>query len=135
MTVKHLVCTFAFMAMVSPVRGALAQEYPPPSVVVEGLDSLVGAGPNRALSAWLRGSPLAEDGTTASELESNLRTLTDGFGVVVGYAVIHVHNVGPHFTRTFVIVEYSSAPVFMRDRKSTRLNSSHTDISRMPSSA
>ena len=29
----------------------------------------------------------------------------------------------------------SCVPVSMADRKSTRLNSSHTDISRMPSSA
>ena len=31
--------------------------------------------------------------------------------------------------------EELGCPLFVRDRKSTRLNSSHTDISRMPSSA
>ena len=32
-------------------------------------------------------------------------------------------------------VASNAAPAFSADRKSTRLNSSHTDISRMPSSA
>ena len=32
-------------------------------------------------------------------------------------------------------IAYASAAEFLSDRKSTRLNSSHTDISRMPSSA
>ena len=33
------------------------------------------------------------------------------------------------------LVQYWGGPTTYRDRKSTRLNSSHTDISRMPSSA
>ena len=32
-------------------------------------------------------------------------------------------------------LQVSNSALFQRDRKSTRLNSSHTDISRMPSSA
>ena len=34
-----------------------------------------------------------------------------------------------------ILISKASAPTTRRDRKSTRLNSSHTDISRMPSSA
>ena len=34
-----------------------------------------------------------------------------------------------------ITLNYQKAPFFKEDRKSTRLNSSHTDISRMPSSA
>ena len=35
----------------------------------------------------------------------------------------------------FLIIAYAASVVSFKDRKSTRLNSSHTDISRMPSSA
>ena len=40
-----------------------------------------------------------------------------------------------HFPRCPIIVTRENFELAARDRKSTRLNSSHTDISRMPSSA
>ena len=48
-------------------------------------------------------------------------------------------KLGPELRRGLVELngegEVAGGIIIMRDRKSTRLNSSHTDISRMPSSA
>ena len=43
----------------------------------------------------------------------------------------------PDMAQSFGTLEFAgeSEPVFERDRKSTRLNSSHSSVSRMPSSA
>ena len=53
----------------------------------------------------------------------NLITLADFYGVSVDYLLCRTEN-----------REQINTPL-TEDRKSTRLNSSHTDISRMPSSA
>ena len=49
--------------------------------------------------------------------------------------VVDGHGAATASTEERVLVALERAQGFGRDRKSTRLNSSHTDISRMPSSA
>ena len=39
------------------------------------------------------------------------------------------------FLKKYIVALYNSLGVYLPDRKSTRLNSSHSDRSRMPSSA
>mgnify|MGYP003351285991 CR=1 FL=1 len=48
---------------------------------------------------------------------------------------IKINNANPETLLTFLLPEGSRLLSWPGDRKSTRLNSSHTDISRMPSSA
>ena len=55
------------------------------------------------------------------------------FASLIGYAVIYTVWLKRATSQNIVIG--GAAPAILGDRKSTRLNSSHTDISRMPSSA
>ena len=62
------------------------------------------------------------------------RTMPYSGVVILGFLVFHLL----HYTFKSVAVAYQGDSVYgmvVADRKSTRLNSSHTDISRMPSSA
>ena len=86
--------------------------------------------------------------------EKVLRTIKSSFGDMKSDKVDYIRPTGIHdfvpqeiFTSTLVPLIGNDAEVYIRyrvpgrmskeslDRKSTRLNSSHTDISRMPSSA
>ena len=58
---------------------------------------------------------------------TNALVVLAGLGVLAGMALLIVHFAGGEAPR--------KPGVQQVDRKSTRLNSSHTDISRMPSSA
>ena len=92
------------------------------SVKVDGLD--------RLMRALLKGSEAAVQATSrALYEEANIilgkavRIVPFEHGTLAGSGMVHMPNVQGRD----VSVEI--------DRKSTRLNSSHTDISRMPSSA
>ena len=64
------------------------------------------------------------------DLGAGKTALTQGIGAALGYSDIT--------SPTFVISRFHRGAIpliHVEDRKSTRLNSSHTDISRMPSSA
>ena len=75
---------------------------------------------------------IAQDGKQADALRENLKAikLPQGFKIELFAVVPEARHMA---------VEPSTGVVFVgtrkKDRKSTRLNSSHTDISRMPSSA
>ena len=51
---------------------------------------------------------------------------------VVATAIVHGAN---NVFKVSLLGRYADREVVMRDRKSTRLNSSHSSVSRMPSSA
>ena len=95
---------------------------------------------------------IADTGTTLDETDQNIKTMevmirktlpnvknifTIAGGFIYGRSTFESHN------RGFVVVELDKSAKrkiattewIVKDRKSTRLNSSHTDISRMPSSA
>ena len=56
--------------------------------------------------------------------------------VAISFAALTYAFVTSDFSAKLVMENSNSAkPMLYRDRKSTRLNSSHTDITRMPSSA
>ena len=61
------------------------------------------------------------------------------FGVVFGWAILSYQSVTNGIIATLVALvgqpAPSSLPPYVGDRKSTRLNSSHAELSRMPSSA
>ncbi len=54
--------------------------------------------------------------------------------LISGFMVVTLKNIF-HSAIYLILCLFSVAGLFILDRKSTRLNSSHTDISRMPSSA
>ena len=97
----------------------------------------VGSGPGFTIEGWINPkdisnrSPLVEwnhEGTTATEWGAQLWVLRAGdFGLPAGslFANLAEANGTPHYI-------YSPGGT---DRKSTRLNSSHSELSRMPSSA
>ena len=68
--------------------------------------------------------PDADTGVCSFDL-NNLRRINDSRG----------HEAGDAYIRRFAICLRASMPAEQLDRKSTRLNSSHRSLSRMPSSA
>ena len=82
-----------------------------------------------------------------SEVASSLALLSDrrlgrlvdgagstGSGIGGSSAVVDVGGV-PVFVKRVPLTDLERRPEHLRDRKSTRLNSSHQSVSRMPSSA
>ena len=66
----------------------------------------------------------------------NLEGLTDYVNAQVGEIAVQVGTTPAAWNAgVFSLIRQLSETVILPDRKSTRLNSSHTDISRMPSSA
>ena len=96
-----------------------------------------------ALRAWLNPNKLAAYGLTATDVRAALANndylsavgSTKGQMVQVSLtASTSLHSLDAF--RNLIIKQHNGAVVRLKeDRKSTRLNSSHTDISRMPSSA
>ena len=72
-------------------------------------------------------------GSWGDTTNSNLSTILDT--AIAGQVTVPVSSANQALTYLNGPTSTASANEAVRDRKSTRLNSSHTDISRMPSSA
>ena len=57
------------------------------------------------------------------------------FAILLFSVLIFVHELGHFVAAKLSGVQVNEFAIFMGDRKSTRLNSSHAELSRMPSSA
>ena len=79
-------------------------------------------------------APLEMQHSPLSFVGSNLGLLLFGMAAIGEY-VFDLLPFAPPRTETFSLAGRVIMGTFASDRKSTRLNSSHTDISRMPSSA
>ncbi len=83
-----------------------------PSIVAEGFSAYQDAGPNAALAAWLRASPLESD----TPAKNNLKTVLDRFqsdgGKLLGFDVIRRIPVSPVFERVYVLIRFEKAPLF-----------------------
>ena len=109
-----------FMAL---VWGAVVSAFVP---ILVGLKIFAGT-----VSYYFRPTP-----TTATGLGGSMSMLLVGVGHLMGVAVGIAMAVGLAITWGVLVPWMGHMhPEHMQDRKSTRLNSSHTDISRMPSSA
>ena len=92
-----------------------------PGTAVEGQHGIVvlrGSGLTRGWNGIRYKTGLSAKNTRARELSMNVATIPPG-----GVAYAHVH------------VDFEVMLYILEDRKSTRLNSSHPSLSRMPSSA
>ncbi len=79
--------------------------------------------------------PLSNLKDQLNRLKKSIFTVTGEYGTMALPPFVPVSSLEIRKDRNTTINLIKSLPKTGKDRKSTRLNSSHTDISRMPSSA
>jgi len=91
--------------------GGAAQTPEPPPVVRAGLEAYRQQGAAAAFRIWLVGSPIPE-GQVGSN-KAAFDQIEIGYGHMVGYDVLKVVPVGPHVSRTYIVMLYEKGPVYI----------------------
>jgi hypothetical protein len=104
--VAHTLITLALS-----VGSASAQRPELPSVVRAGLLAYQHSGAKLALKTWSQDSPIANQ--FGAQAERAFEQIEGAYGNMIGYDVLDVVSLGPHVTRSYVVILYDSGPTYM----------------------
>ncbi len=118
---KATLLLFAFAAVSGPLRlGALAPDSPPkhtvgdlPAVIVSGLDAYKSKGPDEAVKAWIKGSPI-EGSKDALSQANSLRQVQDFYGAYQSFDVVGTRELSPKTRILYLVMDYESGPLFAK---------------------
>jgi len=102
--------TFLTLLLLPPTSLLNAQAPDLPSIVRSGLDAYKQAGVEAALTAWFKESPIASQ--TAPAVKGTLQQIEATYGSIIGYDVIRVVPLGPHASRSYVVILYQRGPLY-----------------------
>lgn len=103
-------------AVLFPVFPALGQAAPSsqiPEIIVAGLNAYKASGPEAAITAWLKGSPI-EGNRDAMTQANQLRTIQDYYGNYRSFDVIATHAISPTSHIVYLVMNFDKGPVFGR---------------------
>jgi hypothetical protein len=102
---------FSFVAValtLAPMVRAQAPDVAP--IVRAGLDAYKAGNAATALTTWFKGSPVPEQSTLAAR--GVLEQIESSYGRMVGYDVLQVAALGPHVTRSYIVLLYEKGPLY-----------------------
>jgi len=82
-----------------------------PKVILSGLDAYKAEGPEAAMKAWIKGSPI-EGSKEALSQANNLRQIQDFYGAYKTFHFIQSRNLGPTSRMIYLALDYEKGPVF-----------------------
>ena len=96
--------------MVQGQGGSQATELP--GIVVRGLGAYRDRGARAALEIWLRNSPAAGDSRVIRSTAEALDQVSAKLGSFQGHDVLRVSRLGPHVSRSYLILLFERGPVY-----------------------
>jgi hypothetical protein len=84
-----------------------------PKIILSGLKAYKAEGPEAALKAWLKGSPL--EGSREALSQANvLRQIQDIYGAYKGFDLIRSRDISPTTRIFYMTINYEKSPVFAK---------------------
>ena len=84
-----------------------------PTIIVSGLDAYKDKGPDEAVRAWIKGSPI--DGSKeALSQANNLRQVQDFYGAYRAFEVIGTRDLSPRTRIFYLILDFDKGPLFAK---------------------
>lgn len=95
---------------------AIAQSHPNddiPKIVLSGVEAYKAEGPEAALAAWIKGSPI-EGSKDAMSQANILHQVQDFYGSFKGVDLIRARNLTPNVRVLYLSLNYEKGPVFAK---------------------
>lgn len=105
-----LVC-FALLLPLQPARAQAPPAQHVPAIVLSGLETYRSAGPDEAIRAWLKGSPI-EGSKDAMAQANQLREIQDFYGNYQGFDLLGVHSIAPSTHLVYIVLNFAKGPLF-----------------------
>jgi hypothetical protein len=84
-----------------------------PQIILSGLAAYKAEGPEAAVKAWIKGSPV--EGSREALSQSNiLRQVQDFYGPYKGFHVIRVRNLTPTTRVIYLVLDFEKGPLFTK---------------------
>jgi len=106
-----LLAAIAFLPVSLAAQDASAPGLP--GIVTAGLESYRSAGPDAAMRAWLRGSPI-EGSSEAGAQAHQLYSAQHIYGNYRGFEPIGVKSFPPGTRAVYLVLDYDTGPLFAR---------------------
>jgi hypothetical protein len=118
---KASLLLFIFVVVFGPLRlGAAVPDSPHkqapedvPAVIVSGLDAYKIKGPDEAVKAWIKGSPI-EGSKDALSQANSLRQVQDFYGSYQSFDVIGTREMSPKTRILYLMMDYENGPLFAK---------------------
>lgn len=91
--------------------GANALE--PPKIVINGYKAYKKEGFEKALSIWMKGSPLENDKTSLMDMKGVITQVESIYGKMISYEIIKTIKITSSLNRVYAEICYEKGPVFM----------------------
>jgi hypothetical protein len=89
-----------------------AEEPSGPPIIATGFNAYKTEGPQAAVKAWLKGSPLEEDKEAINNANRTLNEMHDLFRPYKSFDIIERHRMTPSIEMLYVAINYERAPMF-----------------------
>jgi hypothetical protein len=109
----HLAVLVILVAAIALQGNVAAAETALPSTVAAGFDAYKSGGPQAAMTAWLKGSPLETDKQAQSQ-SAMLLQIETYYGKFISASPLGSFEPSPGVTLTFAGLKYEKGPVFAR---------------------
>jgi hypothetical protein len=84
-----------------------------PSIIVSGLDAYKDKGPDEAVRAWIKGSPIDESKDALTQA-NNLRQVQDYYGAYRAFEVMSTRDLTPKVRIVYLVLDYDKGPLFAK---------------------
>jgi hypothetical protein len=114
-----IVCTFVLLFGQTPTlaQGSdssqkQAPEAPPP-IITNGLSIYKAKGPEEAIKAWIKGSPI--DGSKEALMQANnLRSIEGYYGTYQSFEVVSTRTLSSKTKIFYLVLEFEKSPIFAK---------------------
>lgn len=112
----HKVTLLLAACLLLPVSFAAAQDAPAPSlpsIVAAGLDAYHSGGPDEAMRAWLRGSPIEGSNDAVTQAHA-LHAAQELYGNYRGFEPIGIKSFSSGTRTVYLVLDFDKGPLFAR---------------------
>ena len=108
-----IVLRFFFLTIMILIISVGANALEPPKIVIDGYKAYEKEGFEKALSIWMKGSPLENDKTSLMDMKGIITQVESIYGKMIGYEIIKTIKITSSSNRIYAEMNYEKSPIFM----------------------